>query len=528
MKFLYWEVKIMKAKIYRIAIYLRLSKEDDYLQDESNSITNQRHILNNYIKMNFNNYEVTEFTDDGFSGTNFSRPAVTELLEKAREGHFDCILVKDFSRFSRDYIELGSYLDQIFPFLGIRFISLNDSYDSKNHIGTTTELDVSFKGLMYDLYSKDLSLKVKSALHTRKEQGLYTSAHCPFGYKKDLKDRHILVIEEEEAEIVRRIFAMAQAGKTSTEIARILNFENIRTPIEFKIAKGETTRAPKGQHFQWGSSFVYSILRNRSYVGDMEYDKYEKEEVGGKNHLKPRSEWKIYYNHHPAIVSRSEFEELQKRYVGRSTAPNDAMQPAHPLIGKVICGCCKKSLILRKKNLNPYFYCPYRYYYKEANDCVDKVNLMFLEQFILFQMQTELLKQENLTDLKYKQALSIDNEISKLRKTKEQWKKKQENIQRDRLEEYEKYALGKSSCFNTVDLESEQIEQIIDQIDMDIKKYENEFSKYIDQNHKVCTESLRAELTKEMIDQMIHKIFVYDESNIEIEWNFDRKKNATL
>ena len=127
------------------------------------------------------------------------------MLEQVRDGEFDCVIVKDFSRFSRDYIELGSYLDQIFPFLGVRFLSLNDRYDSSKNTGNITDLDISFKGLMYDLYSKDLSLKVKSSLQIRKKQGQYTSANAPFGYRKDPNDRHRLLIAEDEAELVKSL-----------------------------------------------------------------------------------------------------------------------------------------------------------------------------------------------------------------------------------------------------------------------------------------------------------------------------------
>ena len=170
------------SELYSVAIYLRLSKEDEDMQDESNSIANQRLLLKGYVEENFGQCEWKEFVDDGFSGTNLRRPGIAELLERAKDGRVNCVIVKDFSRFSRDYIELGSYLEQIFPFLGVRFISVNDKYDSAGRLGNTMELDTSFKGLLYDLYSKDLSVKVKSSLHSRKEEGQYAIGNVPFGY----------------------------------------------------------------------------------------------------------------------------------------------------------------------------------------------------------------------------------------------------------------------------------------------------------------------------------------------------------
>ena len=247
----------------RIAAYLRLSKADEGgLREESNSISMQRALIQTYIDSHFTDCKVTEYIDDGFSGTDFNRPGVRKLLEDAKNGKLDCVLVKDFSRFGRDYVEVGAYLEQIFPFLGIRFISINDCYDSADGKGSPAEPDVSFKNLLYDLYSKDLSQKVKSALRARKENGEYISPCEPFGYEKSPDDRHMLVVCEDEAAVVRRIFGLAREGVTSCQMAKLLNAENVPTPIEFKIRKGKTGRKPKGDRFYWDSTVICSILRN--------------------------------------------------------------------------------------------------------------------------------------------------------------------------------------------------------------------------------------------------------------------------
>lgn len=514
----------MKSGKYRFAIYLRLSKEDDYTQDESTSIKNQRLIILNYIKKNFTNYEVTEFSDDGFTGTNLSRPSVTELLDKLRKGRFDCVIVKDFSRFSRDYIELGSYLEQLFPLLDIRFISVNDGYDSKKYKGTTAELVVSFTGLMYDLYSKDLSLKVKSALWIRKEQGKFVSAHCPFGYAKDIKDHHKLVISEEEAIIVRKIFHLTRAGKTSSEIARIFNMKGVKTPIEFKIAKGETNCEPKSSSFQWGISTICSILKNRFYVGDMDYNKYYSSGVGGKNHLKPRSEWKIYPNHHAAIINRELFEEIQKGRGNRYHKTYSEKEPKHPLSGKVVCGGCKKSLTLRKNCLNPYFYCSNRYHYKGAENCLEKANVLFLENVILYRMETELLKQNN---QRQKSISTIFNQINELMEEKEKLLREKKSLNVRHFKEYEKYALGESSQFQTVDFAIAESDKRLAELEAEISIQEKNFPEWRQFDNKTHTKPIKAELTREIVEQMIHRIVVNDESHIEIEWNFEKKQMAT-
>lgn len=300
-------------KKYLIAIYLRLSKEDDKWKEESNSITMQRAFLRKYVEENFLDYEIVEFCDDGYTGTNFERPGMQEMLERIRNGEIKCVIVKDFSRFARDYIELGSYLEQIFPFLGVRFISINDGYDSARTQGGIADIDINFKNLLYDLYSKDLSGKVRSALSIRKEKGQYVSANSPFGYEKDPNDRHALLIAEDEAKVVRKIFSLALEGRTSLEIAKLFNETGVKTPIEFKIEKGKTSRTPKGDRFLWSGSTICKILRNEIYIGNIVQKKYTKDFVGGKNHLNPRGDWLVFYGHHEPIIEKEVFNKVQER-----------------------------------------------------------------------------------------------------------------------------------------------------------------------------------------------------------------------
>lgn len=372
-------------KKYQIAIYIRLSKEDDKLKEESNSVAMQRVLLQKYAAENFTNYELHEFCDDGYTGTNFRRPGMEMMLEKIRNGEICCVIVKDFSRFARDYIELGSYLEQIFPFLGVRFISVNDNYDSASYQGSIAELDVNFKNLLYDLYSKDLSGKIRSSLAIRKEKGQYVSANSPFGYEKNPKDRHALLIAEDEAEVVRRIFSLALKGYTSVEIARMFNETGVKTPIEFKIEKGKTRKVPKGERFVWNSGTICQILRNEIYIGNIVQKKYAKDFVGGKNHLKPRGDWLVTDNHHEPIIDKTVFDKVQE---GRGKRKPPQCNASHPLTGKLICGCCKKKLQYRR-GVNPYFSCRQRYV-NAMDGCIRKVNAMFLEQYVLFFMQHKI------------------------------------------------------------------------------------------------------------------------------------------
>ena len=314
-------------KKYPIAIYMRVSKEDAKDKEESNSIGMQRMLLRKFVAEKFSDYELSEFCDDGYTGTNFERPGVQKLLEQVRDSEISCIVVKDFSRFARDYIELGAYLEQIFPFLGVRFLSVNDNYDSSDYQGGIAGIDVNFRNLLYALYSKDLSLKVRSSLAVRKEQGQYISGNSPFGYEKDPDDRHALVIAQDEAEIVKRIFSLKVEGYSSTQIARLFNADGIKTPIEFKMEKGRTRRAPKGGKFQWSTGTICQILRNEIYIGNIVQKKYEKDFVGGKNHIRPREEWLTGYDHHEPIIERAVFEKVQE---GRGKRRSPQHRGTHP------------------------------------------------------------------------------------------------------------------------------------------------------------------------------------------------------
>ena len=191
-----------------MALYLRLSKEDGDMIDESNSITNQRYILRRFVEQRpeFDSYEIKEYIDDGFSGKNFERPGVQKLLEDVKSGKVHGIVVKDFSRFGRNHIEVGNYIEKIFPLLDIRFIAVNNSFDSKDYVGITPDMDVAFENLMYDYFSEENSVKIKNDLMGRRMRGNYLATFAAFGYKKSPSDHNRIIVDEEAAAIVRMIF----------------------------------------------------------------------------------------------------------------------------------------------------------------------------------------------------------------------------------------------------------------------------------------------------------------------------------
>ena len=265
-----------------LAIYLRLSLEDRVQEgyDESSSITSQRKMLLEYIRkdMELAGQEVMEFCDDGVSGTSMNRPGVQELLKQVKLGKINCILVKDMSRFSRDYIELGTYLNQIFPVLGVRFISVNDHFDSSKQNGNAIGIDTAFQTLLYDLYSKDLSVKVKASHQSKKANGEYITGEIPFGYERSRERKNAVVVNEKEAEIVRYIYSLAADGLGSAQIARRLVEEQIPAPM--RMCHPE--RADIREHYNWIDKTVRRILNNRFYLGEMAYGKTVRKSVGSK------------------------------------------------------------------------------------------------------------------------------------------------------------------------------------------------------------------------------------------------------
>lgn len=201
----------------KLYLYIRLSSADRDMKHktESDSIANQRLLLHQYLKNHkeFQFYEVEEFIDDGYSGTNDNRPAFENMIEHLKNGDSKLVICKDFSRFFRDYVEIGDYLERIFPFLGVRFISVNDNYDSNNYIGTTGGIDVVMQSIVYSFYSKDLSQKIKTVMRAKAKKGQYIGSFAPYGYVKDPENKNHLLPDPETAPIVRRIFDMALDGK---------------------------------------------------------------------------------------------------------------------------------------------------------------------------------------------------------------------------------------------------------------------------------------------------------------------------
>lgn len=334
----------------RVVMYLRISSEDRDMREksknESNSIAHQRWLLTDFVHNHPDlcDADLDELCDDGWSGKNFERPGMTELLEQVKQGRVQCIVVKDFSRFGRDYLTVGNYISRVFPFMGVRFISVNDNFDSSRP-GDIDSLDTSFKTLIYDLYSRELSQKVKAARKQRAEQGLFLSPFAPYGYIKDENDKNHLVIDEPAAETVRRIFQMTLDGCGGTEIAAALNREGVMTPMRYKHDAGVERKWPcVCEDNFWTEESVGRILRDERYIGTVVYGKRERVQIGHwANKATDKSDWIVREDTHEAIISKEDFEAVQRILAGRPGRPY-APQTDRPLKRKVFCGVCGHAM----------------------------------------------------------------------------------------------------------------------------------------------------------------------------------------
>ena len=349
---------------YVIAKYLRLSLEDADLdpaeKEESNSISNQRRLIDDAISTKFasKTVKVIEFADDGRSGTNFDRPGVTKLLELAKQGKVNCIIVKDFSRWGRDYIAVSDYLEQIFPFLQIRFISVNDDYDSETlQYGSAGMVDVGFKNIMHDLYSKELSQKLRIAKQQLFAAGKYHSSFAFYGYTKSPTEKYKLIVDKDTAPIVRKIFWWADSGKSTTEIAKMLNDKKVPPPMAALAKQKGFKRYLKDDNYGriWTSSSVRRILKDERYTGKSIYGRTKIESIGSKRSVQqPENQWVVVPDMLPVVISQSVYDSVQPKLKKHVKAKNEKTNRL--FCGNVRCGHCGYALAYHPAKY-PYYQC---------------------------------------------------------------------------------------------------------------------------------------------------------------------------
>lgn len=424
----------------KIVVYLRLSKEDYNKCQESESIGNQRKYLTAYIQNHkeLKGMYVEEYVDDGYSGGNFQRPSFQRMLEDVKERKIHCIIVKDLSRFSRDYIETGNFLENIFPFLGIRFIAINDHYDSAIQNINGMELNTQFKTLLYELYIRDLSERIKKTVMELKSQGKNINGHTMFGYLKDNNCKYHIIIDEKTAPIVKEAYQLILQGYSCGDIANIFNEKGYITPSERKEELqilDYTRNLKKGTELKkriWTSAIVSRITNSELYTGDYIYNKYRETKIGKRRRIMlPEKDWKKIENTHEAIISREDFKQVQEMKKSKMI-PNKRNGNSTSIFSKkVICEECGRTMGFRKDSRKkPGKIYKYRSYFCRV--CQErKLSNRVKEQKIidLVKMKREELKMECIQEskkekiVKINYSYEIDKINSDLQSLYEQYKK---------------------------------------------------------------------------------------------------------
>lgn len=515
-------------------MYIRLSNADRDLKfkTESESISNQRALLRKYISAHpdLSKCVAEEFIDDGYSGTNADRPSFERMIERVKNGDADIIICKDFSRFFRDYVEIGDYLERIFPFLGVRFISVNDGYDSDEYKGTTAGMDVVMKYIVYSSYSRDLSQKVKSAINLKHKKGQWTGAYAPYGYSKDEDNKNHLVLNPDTAPVVRKIFDLALAGRTTSEIAEFLNQEKIAPPSEYfkSIHQDGKKFSNTSAQICWNTVNVKRVLRNRLYTGAMVSNTKKWKSMDNPRTLKnDESEWIVVPNCHEAIVSDDEFEKAQN--VIRKYTKNDKYKRHdYPLRSLVTCGVCGRIMLRHPHSRKKYYVCN-----RSVNnhDTACPVGEKFYEAE---------LEHIVIEDLREKLRLFVDNQKyieeaekqthgteANLRSCIVQTEKQLKQKSFERKAAYERYVdeMISRDAFLTLKAKLSDDEVVLK---AELEKYQNELKIILSNKNDEAVRLAetaedylsRESFTNEMLLYFIDKVKVYTGNKIEIAYRF--------
>lgn len=515
----------------KVAIYLRLSKEDEHAKDESNSISNQRQLLLGHIRTvpEFRGMEVIEFKDDGYSGKNMERPGVQELLQMVRDGKIAAILCKDISRYSRDYLVVGKYMEQIFPFMGVRFIAVNDHYDSNHFSGGIAEIDVAFKEILYDYYSEDLSVKLKSALYSGKRNGKFLARCAPYGYKKDPEDRHKVVVDEEAAKVVADIFGRAVKGESYNSIALALNEAGVECPSAYmERTCGAKFHNRHGQRI-WTRMGIRDVLSNEFYTGTYVFHKSEIPEVGGKVvRIKDRDKWERIYGHHPAIVAKEDFEAVQDLVRGRRAKQSDKKK-RHFLSGKLVCGICGANLV-HSWHERPKYICTWNYSLPHAQRHVRNIiRDEDLERAILGGLEKEAALRADADRVREESKAVFEAGVSAEERRLAEQEDALERIYEKQKESYEDYRMGKTDRERYL-LKKEQLDRLEAEAQELVGKQRNTLAK-LESEAEGFTDALSGilfedgklsfdRLTEEMADTFVDRIHVWPGGRVEIGWKF--------
>lgn len=520
---------------YTIVLYIRLSVEDGDVgqggKNESNSVASQRAMLRDYVRLHeeLSGATVIELCDDGYSGTNFERPAMKKLLELAKAREINCIIVKDFSRFGRNHIGVSDYVDQIFPFLGIRFISISDEYDSEQCFGMTDSFDINLRNVINSFYSADISEKVRSGKKNKALQGAFLSAFAPIGYRKDNQNKNKLLVDEDSAAIVRQIFELAASGMSVLKITSLLNAEKTPTPSQLQNAKGYRHKwwVGIGGEKLWDENKVCSILRDERYLGSAVFGKRIRREIGKyETTVVDKAEWIVVSDSHEPIVSEELFYAAQtnlKEFV--QIGPRN-LKKCHIFAGKLRCGHCGYALA-RRTRPSAQFYCDTSYRKADTNCTTQYIAENQLSEIVyetILQYCKTLLN-KGFRAKRKKKACRMDG----LKKQISAFQTAFGKFENQKAELYEEKVEGHISKeqyvkrYQVLQTEHEHIQRQLTELTAELSELEAVMSYSLPQEQQLQNYLESDTLTREMVLEFVDCIYVYDRHNIHIKWRFEKE-----
>ena len=509
-------------KKWIIGCYRRLSADEIQGEGESNSVINQKKIVDDYLsdKKDIKIYKY--YSDDGYTGTDFNRPGYNEMLDDIKNKRINGVIIKDLSRLGRNYIEVGNFIDEIVPKYRLRFISVNDSVDSYLNPNVMDSLEIPFKNLMNESYSRDSSKKMRSSLKASKKAGNFIGKVAPYGYIKDENDGHKFVLDEDAAKIVKKIFNLALKGVSKKNIAKELNDNHILTPSQYlkERIKYDFSLATD----KWTTKTIDHILKNETYIGNLVQGK--KTRISHKTHnfvTIAEDDWIIYKNHHKPIIQENIFNQVQDIIYNRNIRTNKKgnIYKYTGFIKCADCGCNMNRLTRTKKGIKQsYFYCGN---YLRNKSCtghyilesdVDEVVLEVLKQFInLVCNASKKVEDVSISRIEY------NNELSKIRLVElEKEIDRYKILLDDVLNDYKLDLITKDDFddfnssymyeLNNLRLEKEEIEKT--------KKHSNNLD-WLDNFKKNQNIS---EINRNIVDEFIKDIYIHEDKKIEIKFRY--------
>ena len=523
---------------YRACIYTRLSR-DDGDKPESDSIANQRALIRDYLKQHKEITIVSDHSDDGYSGVNFERPGFAEMMDEIREGKVDCVVVKDLSRFGRNYIEAGNYIEKVFPFMGVRFIAINDSYDSSDK-SQLDSLVIPFKNLINDAYCKDISVKIRSQLEIKRKKGEYIGAFVVYGYVKDPEDHNRIIVDTYAAEVVRAIFRWKMAGMSQNRIADKLNSQGVLCPMEYKLSMGVKVQTNFRVHKQakWSAVSVTRILTNELYTGVLLQGKSSTPNYKVKKRFdKEQSEWIRIENAHEAIIAAGEFETVQE-LLGKDTRISPDEETLYPLAGYVVCGDCGQNMVRktipRRGKKYVYYVCSTNKAKKgcsshsiSENKLMDAVLHVIKEQISTVMRIEGLLEMAQSLPENQRNIFNYDAQIVKLQEEIERNKgfrmKLYESLEEGMIDKDE-YFIFKKNYSDKISLAEKNIQSLEAERDAAVKKNAADYS-WVDAFKKY--EGIER-VERQVVVNLISEIRVYEGKVVEIDFQHNDAIEAAL